>query len=198
MAVKTARAAWPRPRQDSGATGGAARPAIPSFFTAGTRSRRRSPIRRAASASFSSPKTRCGALADENIALPLAPDVVRPDALAARLTPDAVHQRADRRGRSPALARHRRSGSRPASCWCSTRSPIRIMSARSCARPRRSRSTAVVTTARHSPEATGALAKAASGALELVPIAIVQNLARSLAALKERGFLVVGLDCRRA
>jgi 23S rRNA (guanosine2251-2'-O)-methyltransferase len=54
--------------------------------------------------------------------------------------------------------------------------------------------TAVVTTARHSPEATGVLAKAASGALELVPIAIVQNLARSLAALKERGFLVVGLD----
>src|SRR5581483_5209128 len=54
--------------------------------------------------------------------------------------------------------------------------------------------TAVVTTARHSPEATGVLAKSASGALEAVPIAIVQNLARGLAALKERGFLVVGLD----
>jgi len=54
--------------------------------------------------------------------------------------------------------------------------------------------TAVVTTARHSPEATGVLAKSASGALELVPIAIVQNLARGLAALKERGFLTIGLD----
>ncbi len=38
------------------------------------------------------------------------------------------------------------------------------------------------------------MAKSASGALELVPIAIVQNLARGLAALKERGFLIVGLD----
>ena len=53
---------------------------------------------------------------------------------------------------------------------------------------------AIVTTARHSPEATGVLAKSASGALELVPIVTVQNLARGLAALKERGFLVVGLD----
>jgi len=53
---------------------------------------------------------------------------------------------------------------------------------------------AIVTTARHSPEATGVLAKSASGALELVPIASVQNLARAIAALKERGFLVVGLD----
>ena len=53
---------------------------------------------------------------------------------------------------------------------------------------------AVITTARHSPEATGVLAKSASGALELVPIVIVQNLARGLAELKERGFLLVGLD----
>jgi 23S rRNA (guanosine2251-2'-O)-methyltransferase len=53
---------------------------------------------------------------------------------------------------------------------------------------------AIVTTARHSPEATGVLAKAASGALELVPLVTVQNLARGLAALKERGFLLFGLD----
>ena len=53
---------------------------------------------------------------------------------------------------------------------------------------------AVITTQRHSPDATGALAKAASGALEHVAIINVQNLARGLTALKEKGFLTVGLD----
>jgi 23S rRNA (guanosine2251-2'-O)-methyltransferase len=53
---------------------------------------------------------------------------------------------------------------------------------------------AVVTTARHSPEATGVLAKSASGALEYVPIVTVQNLARALERLRERGYLLVGLD----
>ena len=53
---------------------------------------------------------------------------------------------------------------------------------------------AIVTTARHSPEATGVLAKSASGALELVPLVTVQNLARALTTLNERGFMTVGLD----
>ena len=53
---------------------------------------------------------------------------------------------------------------------------------------------AIVTTARHSPEATGVLAKSASGALDLVPTVTVQNLARALTELKERGYLTVGLD----
>jgi len=53
---------------------------------------------------------------------------------------------------------------------------------------------AIVTTARHSPEATGVLAKSASGALELVPLVLVQNLARALTELNERGFMTVGLD----
>jgi 23S rRNA (guanosine2251-2'-O)-methyltransferase len=53
---------------------------------------------------------------------------------------------------------------------------------------------AVVTTARHSPEATGVLAKAASGALEYVPIVTVQNLARALETLRERRYTLVGLD----
>jgi 23S rRNA (guanosine2251-2'-O)-methyltransferase len=53
---------------------------------------------------------------------------------------------------------------------------------------------AIVTTARHSPEATGVLAKSASGALELVPLVTVQNLARALNELNERGFMTVGLD----
>jgi 23S rRNA (guanosine2251-2'-O)-methyltransferase len=53
---------------------------------------------------------------------------------------------------------------------------------------------AIITTARHSPEATGVLAKSASGALELVPLVTVQNLARGLEELRGRGFLLVGLD----
>ena len=53
---------------------------------------------------------------------------------------------------------------------------------------------AIVTTARHSPEATGVLAKSASGALELVPLVTVQNLARALNEMNERGFMTVGLD----
>ena len=38
------------------------------------------------------------------------------------------------------------------------------------------------------------LAKSASGALELVPLVTVQNLARGLEELREHGFLLVGLD----
>ncbi len=52
----------------------------------------------------------------------------------------------------------------------------------------------LVMTQRHSPPLGGVLAKSASGALELVPIVRVQNLARTLTDLKAAGFLIVGLD----
>jgi 23S rRNA (guanosine2251-2'-O)-methyltransferase len=52
----------------------------------------------------------------------------------------------------------------------------------------------LVMTRRHSPPLDGALAKSASGALEHVPVALVQNLARAMAELKEAGFTVLGLD----
>jgi 23S rRNA (guanosine2251-2'-O)-methyltransferase len=51
----------------------------------------------------------------------------------------------------------------------------------------------LVMTERHSPPLHGALAKAASGALDLVPVILVKNLAQCLAELGERGFLRVGL-----
>jgi len=53
---------------------------------------------------------------------------------------------------------------------------------------------ALVTTARHSPQEGGVLAKAASGALEHVPQIEVVNLAEALMDLSKRGFRTVGLD----
>ncbi|WP_421723989.1 23S rRNA (guanosine(2251)-2'-O)-methyltransferase RlmB [Bauldia sp.] len=54
----------------------------------------------------------------------------------------------------------------------------------------------VVTTTRHAPHETGVLAKAASGALDLIPTAAVPNLARALDQLGTYGFARVGLDER--
>jgi 23S rRNA (guanosine2251-2'-O)-methyltransferase len=132
-------------------------------------------------------------LAEENITLKVTPETVRPDALAARLTPDAVHQgllaEADPLP-SPSIEDMDPSGivlvldqiTDPHNVGAILRTAAAFAIA------------AIVTTARHSPDATGVLAKSASGALELVPIVIVQNLARALIGLKERGFLTVGLD----
>jgi 23S rRNA (guanosine2251-2'-O)-methyltransferase len=132
-------------------------------------------------------------LAEDGVTLPITPELVRPDALAARLTPDAVHQgllaEADPLP-SPDIEDLAASGivlvldqiTDPHNVGAILRTAAAFAVA------------AVVTTARHSPEATGVLAKSASGAVEIVPIVIVQNLARALTALKERGFLLVGLD----
>jgi 23S rRNA (guanosine2251-2'-O)-methyltransferase len=53
---------------------------------------------------------------------------------------------------------------------------------------------AVAMTAHHSPPLSGALAKAASGGLERVGVALVANLARAMEALGEMGFERLGLD----
>ena len=52
----------------------------------------------------------------------------------------------------------------------------------------------VVLQDRNAPEETGVMAKAASGALETVPLLRAVNLARTLAALKAAGLWVVGLE----
>ena len=53
---------------------------------------------------------------------------------------------------------------------------------------------AVIVAEHGAPPASGALAKAASGALDLVPLIRVVNLARALDRLKEAGFWICGLD----
>ncbi len=53
---------------------------------------------------------------------------------------------------------------------------------------------ALVTTARHSADASGVLFKAASGAYEHVPFVKVTNLARAMEEFREAGFRLVGLD----
>ena len=53
---------------------------------------------------------------------------------------------------------------------------------------------ALLTTDRHAPPESGALAKAAAGALDVVPWVRVANLARALAAIREAGWWVAGLD----
>ncbi|WP_456624395.1 23S rRNA (guanosine(2251)-2'-O)-methyltransferase RlmB [Bradyrhizobium sp. P5_C12] len=132
-------------------------------------------------------------LADENIETRIAPEIVRPQDIDRLLSPDAVHQgllaEADPLP-SPDIETLEQEGmvlvldqiTDPHNVGAILRSAAAFAVK------------AIVTTARHSPEATGVLAKAASGALELVPMITVQNLARALTTLNESGFQTVGLD----
>ncbi|MEP9376232.1 RNA methyltransferase [Aquabacter sp. CN5-332] len=132
-------------------------------------------------------------LTEEGIALPIAPEVVRPSEIDKLLGPDAVHQgllaESDHLP-SPPLSKVAKHDlvlvldqiTDPHNVGAIVRSAAAFGVG------------AIVTTARHSPVATGVLAKSASGGLEHVPFCLVQNLARALTELKDNGMLVVGLD----
>jgi 23S rRNA (guanosine2251-2'-O)-methyltransferase len=132
-------------------------------------------------------------LAEDNIDTRITPEIVRPNEIDQLLGPDAVHQglfaEADPLP-SPDIEALPADGmvlvldqiTDPHNVGAIMRSAAAFAVK------------AIITTARHSPEATGVLAKSASGALELVPLVTVQNLARTLAALNDRGFMTVGLD----
>ena len=132
-------------------------------------------------------------LDEDKVRLPLKPELVRPGQIDAELGPDAVHQGLLAEAEplpSPGLDTLPTDGvvllldqiTDPHNVGAILRSAA-AFNAR-----------AVVTTARHSPEATGVLAKSASGALEVVPIVLVQNLARAMEELRSNAFLLVGLD----
>jgi 23S rRNA (guanosine2251-2'-O)-methyltransferase len=132
-------------------------------------------------------------LAEENISPKVAPEIVRPDVIASQLPDDAVHQ---------GLLAEADPLPTPDIATLTTDAIVlvldQITDPHNVGAILRSAAAfgvqAIVTTQRHSPEATGVLAKSASGALEYVSFVTVQNLARAMNELKDRGFHVVGLD----
>jgi 23S rRNA (guanosine2251-2'-O)-methyltransferase len=132
-------------------------------------------------------------LTEEVGELPLAPEMVRPSEIDRLLTPDAVHQ-----GLylvcdplpSPDLDALPQDAvvlaldqvTDPHNVGAILRSAAAFAVA------------AVIVTVRHSPAATGVLAKSASGALEHVPLVAVRNLGDALDTLGRRGFMRIGFD----
>ena len=132
-------------------------------------------------------------LAEANVPTRVEPEIVRPSAIDRLLTPDSVHQGLYLEAealRIPTLKTIPADGlvlvldqiTDPHNVGAIVRTAAAFAV------------DAIVTTARHSPEATGVLAKSASGGLEHVPLILIQNLARGLEDLEERGYLRIGLD----
>jgi 23S rRNA (guanosine2251-2'-O)-methyltransferase len=132
-------------------------------------------------------------LSDENIDTRVPPEIVRPNTIDQRLGPDAVHQgllaEADPLP-SPDIDELAQEGivlvldqiTDPHNVGAIIRSAAAFGTA------------AVIMPERNSPPSTGTLAKAASGAIERVPLVRVVNLSRALDRLKQAGFWCVGFD----
>ncbi len=136
-------------------------------------------------------------LAEDNIDTRVTPELVRPDEIDRRLGPDAVHQGMlaeveplegldleDLPQDGMVLVLDQITDPHNVGAILRSAAAFKV--------------NAIITTNRHSPEATGVLAKSASGALELVPIIAVPNLARALNQLNDNGFMTVGLDSEGA
>lgn len=132
-------------------------------------------------------------LAEEAGAARVAPQIVRPDEISRILEPDAVHQglyveaeplpspELDELGPDAVvLALDQITDPHNVGAIVRTAAAFAV--------------DAILTTARHSPAATGVLAKSASGGLEHVPFLVVRNLSDALLSLADRGFQRVGLD----
>lgn len=125
--------------------------------------------------------------------LGITPEIVNPKVLDRRLEPDAVHQGMILEAkalRQPRLDQIEQSG--VVVMLDQVTDPHNVGAIlRTCAA---FQVTALVTTARHSADASGVLFKAASGAYEHVPFVKVTNLARAMEELRLEGFRFVGLD----
>jgi 23S rRNA (guanosine2251-2'-O)-methyltransferase len=129
----------------------------------------------------------------EDIELPIAPDVVKAEIINALLPPDAVHQGVYLEcQRLPLLRLEKLPQDKVIVALDQVTDPHNVGAIL------RSSAAfdvgAILTTFRNSPDITGVLAKAASGALEHVPLVGVTNLGRALTELKDEGYQIVGLD----
>lgn len=125
--------------------------------------------------------------------LPIMPEIVRPSEIDRMLTPDAVHQGlllecaplpAPELGALPekgiVLVLDQITDPHNVGAIIRTAAAYAV--------------SAIITTNRHSPEATGVLAKSASGGLEHVPVIAVRNLAEALEELAFQGYQRIGFD----
>ena len=134
-----------------------------------------------------------GRLKEERPDLAIEPEIVRPDELSRLVEPDATHQGlyleveplppltlADLHDEALVLALDQVTDPHNVGAITRTAAAFAV--------------DAILVTARHSPNATGVLAKAASGGLEHVPQIVVRNLGDALEELGRRGFRRIGLD----
>ena len=134
-------------------------------------------------------------LADLLAARGIEPEIVNPKEIARRLSPDAVHQGvlllADPLPR-PGLEDIPLADDTLLVLLDQVTDPHNVgaILRSACAFG----AAAVVTTTRHAPRGSPVMLKAASGAMEHVPLVQVTNLARAIESLKAKGCTVLGLD----